>query len=128
MSQSDGAATRPNTQPSQPNTPAGPGISKPTTVIRTVGPPDAARAHQVQPVSSTATAAKRATAIVRTQRRRQRIFLIALLGVAVLLGAAGTAFFYLYLQPNVLKPLGQIMNVSQTPVGQRIDEKGTPVA
>jgi LCP family protein required for cell wall assembly len=49
------------------------------------------------------------------------------LAFAVLLGAAGTAFFYLYLQPNVLKPLGQIINVSQTPVGQRIDERGTPV-
>jgi LCP family protein required for cell wall assembly len=118
MSQSDGAATRPNNQAKQPN----PAVGKPTVVIRTSPPSDAARAHR----TGAATAAERSIALVKAQKRRQRIVIFSILGFAVLLGSLGTAVYY-YVLNNIVEPGVKIIEVSQTPIGQRIDEQGTPV-
>src|SRR5687768_10080695 len=119
MSQSDGAATRPNSQPNQPN-PAG---GKPTAVIRSAAPPDAARAHR----TSAATAAERSIALVKAQKRKQRIVIFSILGFAVLLGSLGTAGYYFILN-KVVNPISNFIIASDTRVPQRPGPDGTPVA
>ena len=112
MSQQDGAATRPNPQPNQ-NRPAPARAGKPTVALRASNPP------------TKANAAERATAIVRTQRRRQRIALFAILAVTLVVGGLGTYIYYAFLKP-VIDSTVKIIDISQTPVSERIGPDGTP--
>jgi polyisoprenyl-teichoic acid--peptidoglycan teichoic acid transferase len=92
---------------------------------------DAARAHRIggaPPTPSKANAAERSLALVKAQKRRQRMFLFTLIGGAILLGSLGTIVFYGFIQPLV-KNVGQgIIDISETPVVERPGADGTAVA
>jgi polyisoprenyl-teichoic acid--peptidoglycan teichoic acid transferase len=93
--------------------------------------PDAARAHRVggtPPPLSKANAAERSLALVKAQKRRQRIFLFTLIGGAILLGSLGTIVFYGFIQPNILIPIGEIIDISETRVPRPgVDGTAVPV-